>query len=226
MTSASYKLPGAGFRSTPTDLVKLTNAYSNGFISKEVVSKMFQSNTLGNGEKTKVGITWRNSFDIFGNLAIEHAGSWRGTRTVLVYYSREQLAISLMINANCQVLIEETAHILAQLFRTSKKPLIHGDINQKVEITLNSQKQVEIFQGTFQIKGEAGQLEAEADNFLSKNNVLKISDTAYAMATEFGLLYLEMNENEVAEGKVYAYTNRNEIDPKEKKPLITFKIVE
>ncbi len=226
LTSASYKLPGAGFRSTPTDLVKLTNAYSNGMISEEVVAQMFQNNMLRNGKKTNVGITWRISTDVYGNQAIEHAGSWRGTRTVLVYYPKEQLSIALMINTDCNILIEETAHIFAQLFRAEKKSFTPDVLEEKITIIFNSQKGEERFGGSIQIQGEEGIFKGEADNFLAKNSLLKISNTAYAMATEFGLLYLEMDKHKSFGGKAYAYTNRTEINPKEKTPLVAFKIVE
>lgn len=220
LTNGSYKLPGAGFRSTPTDLVKLTNAYTNGMISKEVVAQMFKNNTLSNEDKTNVGITWRLSKDIFGNQAVEHAGSWRGARTVLVYYPEEELAISLMINATCQVLIEETAHIFAELFRMSKKSFTKIDVNQNVTVTYNSQEGAKSFKGMIQIQDNYGSLKTEADNFLAYNNLLKINDEAYTVVSDFGLLYLKLNENDTASGKVYAYTNRNEVNPIEKPPLI------
>lgn len=222
LTNGSYKLPGAGFRSTPTDLVKLTNAYTNGMISKEVVAQMFQNNALSNGKKTNVGITWRNSMDIFGNLAVEHAGSWRGARTVLVYYPKEELAISLMINADCQVLIEETAHIFAQLYRTTELASNTMDINQNVMVTYNGKAGTESFQGSLQIQESLGLLKTEADNFLAQNKLLKIGAETFAMVTEFGLLYLKTSKNKITEGKVYAYTNRNDVNPKEKTPLVVF----
>ncbi|WP_350287524.1 serine hydrolase domain-containing protein [uncultured Croceitalea sp.] len=224
LTNGSYKLPGAGFRSTPKDLVKLTNAYTNGMISKEVTAEMFKSNVLTNGESTNVGITWRSSMDVFGNQAIEHAGSWRGTRTVLVYYPQEELAISVMINADCQVLIEETAHIFAQLYRTTEPILTAADINQNLIITYNGKAGAESFQGSLQMQESEGELKTNADNFLAQNKLIKIDAEAYAMATEFGLLYLKLktNGNRINEGKVYAYTNRNDVNPKEKKPLVVF----
>jgi len=83
ITNASYKIPGAGFRTTPSDLVKMMEGYTNGFISEIVVDDMFTSHELKNGTKTNVGIAWRSSFDPFDNRVMEHAGSWRGARTLL-----------------------------------------------------------------------------------------------------------------------------------------------
>jgi len=116
IVDGSYKLAGAGFRSTSIDLVNMMNAYSNGFISKEVVQSMFTSNNLTNGKSTNVGIGWRLNKDLNNRPTIEHAGSWQGARTVIVYYPKSQLAISIMINTRCNVFIEETAHRIAQLF--------------------------------------------------------------------------------------------------------------
>ncbi|MEO1628276.1 MAG: serine hydrolase domain-containing protein, partial [Bacteroidota bacterium] len=112
----SYKLAGAGFRSTSVDLVKMMNAYSNGFIAGEVVQSMFESHHLKSGEKTNVGIGWRLNEDMHKSASIEHAGSWQGARTVIVHYPQYQLTVSIMINAKCTVFIEETAQIIARLF--------------------------------------------------------------------------------------------------------------
>ncbi|MEO0902092.1 MAG: serine hydrolase domain-containing protein, partial [Bacteroidota bacterium] len=120
VTNGSYKIPGASFRSTPTDLVKMTNAYRNGFLSPKVVDEMFKSHQLANGKKLNVGVTWRMSVDSFGNDVVEHAGNWLGARTVVVYYPKEELSISIMLNASCSIFIEETAHLLAQFFLTEE----------------------------------------------------------------------------------------------------------
>ena len=88
--SGSFKLAGAGFRSTASDLVKMMNAYNSNIISSDVVGQLFESNTLNNGEKTNVGIGWRKSIDAFGYEVIEHAGSWNGARSVLVHYPNEK----------------------------------------------------------------------------------------------------------------------------------------
>ena len=116
VTNGSYKLPGAGFRSTPTDMVRMMDAYRTGFITSSVVNEMFKSHSLKNGHKVNTGVVWRLSFDSFGNKVIEHAGNWLGARTVVVYYPEKELTISLMINASCSILIEETAHLLSPLY--------------------------------------------------------------------------------------------------------------
>ncbi|MEO1654427.1 MAG: serine hydrolase domain-containing protein, partial [Bacteroidota bacterium] len=123
--NGSYKLAGAGFRSTSEDLARLMNAYSDGFLREKVVQDMFRSHRLKNGQKTQVGIGWRISKDFQNRPTIEHAGSWQGARTVIVYYPEQQLSITMMINAQCNIFIEETAQVIAQLFleksRSAKK---------------------------------------------------------------------------------------------------------
>lgn len=225
LSNGSYKLPGAGFRSTSSDLVKLMNAYTKGMISKEVVMEMFKSNVLDNGEKTNVGIAWRSSIDVFGNNVIEHAGSWRGTRTVLVYYPKEQLTISLMINASCQILIEETAHIFAQLYRTSEEVLKHEEYKSEINVIFNSDEGVKNYKGNLEIDAEIGVFKVNSDNFLSFNKFFAISnDNDYAFVSNSGLLYLKKNSGKTNRYNLYAYTNRNMANPITKKPLAVFKI--
>ena len=224
LSNGSYKLPGASFRSTPSDLVKLMNAYTNGMISSEVTNEMFKSNVLLSGEETNVGIAWRTSMDIFGNQVIEHAGSWKGTRTVLVYYPKEELVISLMINATCRLLIEETAHIFMQLFRLSNEALTPYQKNEVVEVTLNEKEGVRRFQGNFILKGETGTFKTDSDGFLSSNKVFAISnEDEYALVCDYGLLYMNETNKVEFEGKLFAYLNRNKKNPKEKEPMASLK---
>lgn len=224
--NGSYKVPGAAIRSTPSDLVKLTNAYSDqGFISKEVVKEMFASNSLLNGEKTNVGIAWRSSVDVFGNNVIEHAGSWRGARTVLVYYPEEEMSISLMINAECQVLIEETAHIFAQFFRDEKESTSKISLNEKVEVLHNSKEGKKQYNGNLSINSGLGTLLVESDDYLKSNEVIQLQN-GFALCTQYGLFFMEIDADKNPEGKVYAYFTMNEKSPKEEAPLLEFKATE
>ncbi len=116
IVDGSYKLAGAGFRSTSIDLSKMMDAYSNGFLSEKVVEEMFRSNLFVNGKPTNVGIAWRLNKDSNNRLTIEHAGNWQGARTVIVYYPESQLTVSIMINTRCNISIEETAKQVAQFF--------------------------------------------------------------------------------------------------------------
>lgn len=222
LTNASYKLAGAGFRSTPTDLVKMTHAYYNKLIHPNIVTEMFKSHQLKNGEKTNVGIAWRSSFDAFGNALVEHAGSWRGTRTVVVYYPQEQLSIALMINADCQIFIEEMAHILAQLFRENQETShVPGDLEEILEVSYHSGKEKGQYKGKMLWKGGKGILNVEMKGFLGTNPVQYLGfGNHYAVITNYGLLYL--NYVPSIKGDLYLYANRNAVVPTKKTALASF----
>ncbi len=223
LNNGSYKVPGAAFRSTPSDLVRLMNAYSNdGFISENVVSDMFKSNRLNNREETNVGIAWRMSKDAFGNHVIEHAGSWRGARTVLVYFPEEELSISLMVNAECEILIEETAHIFAQLFRNEKEIMSKIDLNKKVTVIYNSKEGKGHYNGELFLNSGRGALSVESENFLKSTEVFQVQD-GFVLSTFYGLLFMEINDDSNINGSVYAYRTMNKINPTEQKPLLEFR---
>jgi len=221
VTNGSYKVPGAAFRSTASDLVRLMGAYSpKGFISDEVMKDMFTSNVLTNGEKTHVGIAWRSSIDVFGHQVIEHAGNWRGARTVLVHYPKEQLSIALMVNAQCQILIEETAHIFAQLFRNPVNNTPTVDTNAEIILTHNSKEGPRVYDGTLRLENGQGRMRAESNDFLKSNAVIQFN-SGFVLSTFYGLLYMDIEDQPTLSGKVYAYSNRNSVNPKEKEPLVT-----
>lgn len=227
LSNGSYKLPGAGFRSTPTDLVKMMNAYSNGLISESAVATMFKSHQLTNGEKTNVGIAWRSSYDVFGNQPIEHAGHWRGARTVVVYYPEEELSIALMINSGGQIFIEETAHLFAALFRKNadSQPEI-SVTNQRIEITSQGNGEALKYNGTISLNGEQGTLKADTDGFLKSVPIYYLgSGNHYAVVTKYGLMYLELSNEPTVNGKIYMYSNRLKTNPILEKEKASFKAI-
>lgn len=224
ITNASYKIPGAGFRTTPSDLVKMMEAYSNGFISEKIVQDMFASHVLKNGTKTNVGITWRSSFDPFDHRVIEHAGSWRGARTVIVHFPDENLNISLMVNANCQVLIEETAHIFAEVIRNKMPEKSTIKLSTKtVSVTLNAEKGKEVYDGTFSFNGTQGALMTKSDGFLKSNPIYYLgSEQHYTMATRHGLVYMQLEVTNNLTGQLFIYSNRLPHNPKFEPAMVTF----
>lgn len=224
LTNASYKIPGAGFRTSPSDLVKMMEAYTNGFISKKVVDEMFASHQLKNGKKTNVGIAWRSSFDPFDHRVIEHAGSWRGARTVIVHFPDEHMNISIMVNANCQVLIEETAHMFAAIIRnsSSKKTMIKIP-SQAVTVTLQGEKGKEVYNGVFSLTETRGTLTTESDGFLKSNPIHYLGSTRhYTMATRHGLVYMDVDTRDSLNGKLFVYSNRLAHNPKNEIPMVSF----
>ena len=224
-TNTGYNFPGAGFRSTPTDLLKMMRGYTNGFISKEVVTEMFRSHQLKNGKKTNVGITWRSSYDVFGHPTIEHAGNWLGARTVIVHYPEENLNIAIMLNAGRQILIEETAHIFAELFRKGqkKKPAVHH-LNTAVALTFRSNGKVEEYSGNIRMQGETGTLTVDSDGFLKSNEIQSLADgNRYVLLTDYGLSYLQLTKEVILKGELYLYGTRNTINPTLLPPMVSFR---
>ncbi|WP_299367269.1 serine hydrolase [Winogradskyella sp.] len=222
LTNGSYKIPGAGFRSTPSDLVKMMSAYTNNLISKEVVNEMFRSHKLNNGELINVGIAWRKSIDPFENKVIEHAGNWLGARTVISYYPEHNLSISIMINASCQLLIEETAHIFANIFlnETINRDQIKLD-RIPVKVTFNGEEK-ETYNGELSLDSEGGFLTSQNDGFLKSNPIFRLNGkNDYCMATAYGLLYLNINSESEYLGNVYAYYNRLSKNPQKDQPIVT-----
>lgn len=224
ITNASYKVPGAGFRSTPTDLVRMMDAYANGMITKPVTKEMFKSNQLKNGTKTNVGIAWRSSLDPFDNIVLEHAGSWHGARTVLVHYPKENMNISLMINADCSVLIEETAHLFAQVIRNNTKSESNIPmIDNKIVLTLNSKEKKETYEGSFIFNSKTGRLKTNSKGFLKDNPILYLgSANNYTLATSYGLLYVHLQNDKVLKGSIFTYYNRMDKNPITEIPIATF----
>lgn len=210
LVNGSYKLPGAGFRSTSVDLVKMMDAYTNGFIAPEVVQTIFTSNTLTNGKKTNVGIGWRLNEDMQQRPTIEHAGNWQGARTVIVHYPEEQLSISMMINAKCVLFIEETAQIIAQLFLKGRSEVTEQKgIKQSLTISHNqTDGTTELLKGQLNfIENNKGKLTIDTSmKFLQESNLYYLGfGNHYALSTDFGLLYLHLKVNPEIEGKLFLY---------------------
>ena len=113
----SYKWAGGGLVSTPSDLVRMADAYMNGFISPEVVSEMFESQRTADGEETGVGITWRIGEDRLGRTVIHHSGSMGGARTTLLMVPEERLAVAVMTNTVWTSNIQRTGELLLEAFR-------------------------------------------------------------------------------------------------------------
>ncbi len=228
LVNGSYKLAGAGYRSTSIDLVKMMNAYSNDLISSGVRTDMFSSHQLNNGEKTNVGVAWRLSYDPFGNKTIEHAGSWQGARTVIVYFPEEKLSVALMINATCQIFIEEMAHLFAQLVR--KKPQTRTSVehlNEEVQLVFRSTDGEQQFKGNLSLEGTQGVLKADSDGFLKSNKIFFLgSKDDYAAVTAYGLLYLNLRKKPSLIGDLYVYATQNKCNPKEKPSLVSINALE
>lgn len=222
----SYKLAGAGFRSTALDLAKLMDAYSNGFLSEEVMQAMFKDNTLKDGSHTHVGIGWRLNRAVEDQMTIEHAGSWQGARTVIVYYPKSQLTVSIMINTKCLVFIEETAHLIGQMFLIDSDPEFPppgSNLGLKLK---NFRSDGSVTQHAavlkFAAQGQGELLIETHSEWLKRNAVFHVSGDHYALSTEYGLMVLKLKTDPAVVGGVYQYQVLGDKHHLRQQPMLSF----
>ncbi|HAA15866.1 MAG TPA: hypothetical protein DCE41_30805, partial [Cytophagales bacterium] len=206
----SYKLAGAGFRSTSEDLVKMMVGYQNGFISPGVRETMFTSGLLADGEATHVGLGWRLNRDIHDRPTIEHAGSWQGARTVVVHYPAEDLSLAIMINTQCVLFIEETAHLIADQFlsKTGGTPSVSKPAQPLTVRNTGYDGSVTTHTGELALtEGAPGILFMDMDSDWLRQNPVYPLGTAqdHALSTPYGLLYLQLDFTQQPLGKLYQY---------------------
>ena len=140
--------------------MRLASAYTSGFLRPATVAMMFESQTLASGAKTNVGIGWRNSWDMDGRRVLEHAGFMQGTRAVVALFPDQQLAVSIMVNAEWGSLIEETAHMMALAYLTAPSPRPQPTGTYEVTATsLNGRNEATTLTGTLTLRRGAGTLE-------------------------------------------------------------------
>lgn len=210
-----------GFVTTPTDLVNMTKAYSNGFLNNQTVKRMFESQVLQSGEKTQVGIGWRRSFDMDGRSIIEHAGVTEGTRSVISYFPEEDLAISVMTNTEWVSSIEETAHLLAQPFLKENKAnfSLSGEYLIKSK-TIQKDKE-DISGGKLTFNNDLGIIVLENGTAYS---LLHTNDNVFSMITNQGIYHLtiETKEDKILNGKAIRYQSQLSESPKNLPPFFSF----
>lgn len=225
IVDGSYKLAGAGFRSTAIDLARMMQAYSNGFITENVRAQMFSNTVLKNGESTNVGIAWRLNKDLKNRSTLEHAGSWQGARTVVVYYPEEALSIVIMVNTKSIIFIEETAHLLAQLFLSEQASTPKNEVGTQALSISNhrSDGSIETYQGVLSFsKEKIGQLTIETEiKWLKDNRLYYISaPNNYALSTPFGLIYLQVDSLPKIQGELYLYQVLSDQYHMQQKPML------
>ncbi len=210
-----------GFVTTPTDLVNMTKAYSNGYFTSSTVQKMFESQTLLSGEKTNVGIGWRMGADMEGRNIIEHAGVTEGTRSVISYFPEEDIAISVITNTEWVSSIEETAHMLVSPFlkkRNDNLPLSGTYLVKANLIEKGKEKKVK---GSLDIKNGMGKITLGKDIAYS---LIHLSGNIYSLITHQGIYYLtiEMSQNKIISGKATMYKTPMLETPASTKPFFIF----
>ena len=113
----SYKWAGGGLVSTPSDLLRLADAYMSGFLSPALVEEMWTSQATAAGDDTGVGIAWRIGEDPYGRRVIHHSGAMGGARTTLAIFPDERAAIAIMTNITWPADIHPTAMWMMEAFR-------------------------------------------------------------------------------------------------------------
>lgn len=210
-----------GFVTTPTDLVNMTKAYSNGYLTNTTVKKMFESQTLLSGEKTNVGIGWRIGYDMEKRNVIEHAGVTEGTRSVVSYFPDEDVAISIITNTEWVSSIEETAHMLVLPFlkKTENSSKLNGNYQIKAKLVQKG-KEKEV-KGKLDLKNGNGKITLENDIVYS---VIHLSENTYSLINSQGIYYLtiEVKGNNIVSGKATMYKTPMFETPINTKPFFTF----
>lgn len=221
----SYKWGGGGLISTPTDLVKMANAYTNGFIRKDIVDDMFKTQFLNSGKATGVGIGWRQNWDIGNRKVYEHAGGMGGTRTVISLFPDEKFSIALMFNAMGIWRIEETAHMLALPFLTKASPIKQPKGFAQLKATINKEGEQTIMNGKLILDGSNNRLVLSPNTeqettykliYMERGNI-------YALIHPHGILYSEINlKDSLIKGKAMYYMSSNITKPSLEKPFLEF----
>ncbi|OEK08525.1 hypothetical protein A8C32_03470 [Flavivirga aquatica] len=217
----SYKWAGGGLISTPTDLVRMANSYMNGFIKKDIIDMMFETQKLNSGEETGVGIGWRQNWDMDNRKVYEHAGGMGGARSIICLFPNQKLTISIMGNAKRPRRIEETAHMLALPFLTLPSPSVQPRGVTKLNITINSNGEKIKKHGTLILDGKNDHLIIE--NEITYKLIYMQRENKYALIHPHGILYTEISlDNGVISGKTMYYKSPNITKPSEGLPLFEF----
>lgn len=210
-----------GFVTTPTDLVNMTKAYSNGYLTKNILSSMFESQTLLTGEKTNIGIGWRIGLDMEGRNIIEHAGVTEGTRSVISYFPDNDMAISLVTNTEWVSSIEETAHMLIMPFLKKNKNNAQLSGNYQIKANLIQKGKEKEVKGKLEFQNGIGKITLENNIVYS---VVHIHDNAYSLISNQGIYYLTIKimENKIISGSATMYKTPMLEAPVNTKPYFTF----
>ncbi|WNB18863.1 serine hydrolase domain-containing protein [Marivirga arenosa] len=208
----SYSWAGAGIISTPTDLLKLANSYTNGFIKKEELHTVFEIQKLNSGDTIRETIGWDKNWDMDDRKVFEQDGSAEGARNIVSVFPDSNLSIALMTNAFRLWAIEETAHTLAIPFLTDPAPQQQPKGIFKLEIDEDVRGEWIRRDGYIVLDGENDRLVIDPDT--QNQEIFKLiylnRKNKYALIHPDGILYSEISLNEVSiTGKVMYYRGPN-----------------
>lgn len=208
----SYSWAGAGIISTPTDLLKLANSYTNGFIKKEELNTVFEIQKLNSGDTIRETIGWDKNWDMDDRKVFEQDGSAEGTRNIVSVFPYEKLSIALMTNAFRLWAVEETAHTLAIPFLIKPSPQKQPKGVYKLKIDEDVRGEWIKRDGYIVLNGENDRLVIDPDT--QNQEIFKLiylnRQNKYALIHPDGILYSEINLNEGSiNGKVMYYRGPN-----------------
>ncbi len=193
----SYSWAGAGLRSTPADLVRMTRGYFNGFLHDSVVQLAFAEQQAADGTPTGVGFVWRVGTDWRGRPIAHHAGVNSGARSVVMMFREERSAIAVQTNITWRSSIESTAMVFAEaLFASAprREPVT-------VAGTWRGTFAGSPATGTWHIVGDTGSISTpdalgrlfDADGMrVDRLPVRAIRDGLYALITPWGVYPLRL----------------------------------
>jgi CubicO group peptidase (beta-lactamase class C family) len=92
---SSDRLPGGGWLSTPTDMVKFASSVE-GLLGPEWTRTLW-TETTRRGENEHYALGWGIS-ELNGHPVAQHSGGQSGTSTALVYLPNEDIAVAVFIN--------------------------------------------------------------------------------------------------------------------------------
>lgn len=221
----SYKWAGGGLVSTPRDLLRLADAYRNGFLDAKTVDALWTSQTLIDGRRTGVGLGWRSGPDMAGRRVIEHAGSMEGTRAVLSIFPDEQVAVAVMTNREWPSRIEETAHLLALPFMAPPPQRAMPAASRPVTVERRSDAGVKTTEdGTLELRDDRGTLVIAPGTTRNVSYPLvRVTDEVYAMVAADGVYHLTLRANaDGLVGTAIAYGSPRLASPATTPPFLTF----
>ncbi|WP_272149704.1 serine hydrolase domain-containing protein [Tenacibaculum aiptasiae] len=222
----SYSLAGASLISTPTDLIKLVNAYNNGYIKKDIVDTFYEVQKLNSGETIREGIGWDNNWDMVDRKVFEQDGAGEGTRSIVSSFPNQKISISLMTNALRLWAIEETAHTLAIPYLT--KPMVYKQPKGKFKLIVEEDVRGKWVKrdGFLELDGKNDKLtinSKEKNEEIYKLIYLKRKNI-YALIHPDGVLYTEIDfHNNTILGKVMYYRGPNIHKTSTEPPYLRFK---
>jgi CubicO group peptidase (beta-lactamase class C family) len=148
----SFSWAGAGLRSTPADLVRMSRAYFNGTITDAAQILAFTEQVTRDSSPTGIGFIWRVGSDWRGRRIAHHAGSSEGMRSLLMMFRDEQSSLALQTNIEWVSNVEETAMTLHEALFHSNRSVRGVRVSGRYAGTYGR----DAAEGTWEIDGDRG----------------------------------------------------------------------